>query len=405
MQILTDQQIERDVYSVSRLNHEVRSLLEEHYFSVWVEGEVSNLARPGSGHWYFSLKDPSAQVRCAMFRGANNKVPFELEDGQLVRARARVSLYEGRGEFQLIVDTLEESGDGALKRAFEKLKVKLQQEGLFDPELKKLIPTIPRCVGVITSHTGAAVKDVLTVLKRRFAGIPVIVYPTLVQGEQAPSTIIKAITTANQRQECDVILLVRGGGSLEDLWAFNDEQLARAIFASDIPIVSGVGHEIDFTIADFVADHRAATPTAAAEAVSPCHLEWLQTLYQLKHRLAQKMQLFLQHQMQLLQHLRKRLVDPRRKLQDQAQRLDESEARLIRAMQQLLANKKHLFTMRLKLLETLSPLATLTRGYAIVSERSSNKILTDTKGLSPGQEITARLAKGEICCTIDAVIK
>src|SRR5580692_1784718 len=279
---------ERDIYSVSRLNREVRVLLERGFGTLWVEAEISNFSRPSSGHWYFSLKDANAQVRCAMFRQRNMLCAFAARDGQKVLVRARIGLYEPRGEFQLIVEHMEDAGLGALKRQFEELAAKLKSEGLFAAERKRPLPALPRRVGVITSPSGAAVRDILHVLARRFPAVAVMIYPVAVQGAQAPAEIIAALA------------LARRGGSLEDLWAFNDERLARAIVASSIPVVSGVGHEIDFTIADFAADMRAPTPSAAAEMAVPDALEWLEALAQTHARLQRVMQQRLeQHRKQL----------------------------------------------------------------------------------------------------------
>jgi exodeoxyribonuclease VII large subunit len=277
---------ERDVYSVSRLNREARVLLERGFGTLWLEAEISNFSRPSSGHWYFCLKDAAAQVRCAMFRQRNMLCAFTARDGQKVLVRARIGLYEPRGEFQLIVDHLEDAGLGALQRQFEELRARLAAEGLFATARKRPLPTLPKRIGVITSPTGAAVRDILHVLARRFPAVAVLIYPVAVQGAQAPAELVAALKTAAARQECDVLILARGGGSLEDLWAFNDEKLARAIVASPIPVISGVGHEVDFTIADFAADVRAPTPSAAAELVVPDAEEWLTTCLRLDTRLA-----------------------------------------------------------------------------------------------------------------------
>src|SRR6202167_4608551 len=277
---------ERDVYSVSRLNREVRVLLERGFGALWLEAEISNFARPSSGHWYFSLKDSAAQVRCAMFRQRNMLSAFTPRDGQKVLVRARIGLYEPRGEYQLIIDHMEDAGLGALKRQFEELRAKLEREGLVAAERKRPLPSLPRRIGIITSPTGAAVRDILHVLARRFPAAAVLVYPVSVQGAQAAAEIVAALEAAGRRAECDVLILARGGGSLEDLWAFNDERLARAIVASTIPLITGIGHEIDFTIADFAADMRAPTPSAAAELVVPDAGEWLAALASLAARLA-----------------------------------------------------------------------------------------------------------------------
>jgi len=266
---------DRDIYSVGRLNAEARGLLEGAFPLIWVQGELSNVSRPSSGHLYFTLKDANAQVRCAMFRGNNRFLKFRPADGAQVVVRASLSLYEARGDYQLIVQSMEEAGDGALQRAFEALKQKLAAEGLFEAAHKRALPTLPKRIGVITSPTGAAIRDILSVLKRRFPAIPVLIYPVAVQGQAAGAEIAAMIRRADMRRDCDVLIIARGGGSLEDLWAFNEEIVARAIFDCSIPTVSGVGHEVDFTIADFVADQRAPTPSVAAEMVSPDQHDWL----------------------------------------------------------------------------------------------------------------------------------
>ena len=282
------------IYSISELNSKARLLLENNLGSVWIMGELSNLAMPSSGHLYFTLKDSEAQVRCAFFRANRARMAFAPENGQQVLARANVSLYEARGDYQLIITEMQLAGSGALQVAFEKLKHKLQAEGLFDSARKKSIPQFPRAIGVITSPTGAAIHDILKVLRYRNPSIPVIIYPTAVQGADAKTQIVHAIELANQRDECDVIILARGGGSLEDLWSFNEEIVAHAIAASHIPIVSGVGHEVDVTIADFVADFRAPTPSAAAETVSTDQSDIRQKLAYFSTYLNRHMQYLLQ---------------------------------------------------------------------------------------------------------------
>jgi exodeoxyribonuclease VII large subunit len=328
----------REIYSVSRLNREVRVLLERGLGSLWLEGEISNLARPGSGHWYFSLKDAAAQVRCAMFRQRNMLSAFTPRDGQKVLVRARVGLYEPRGEFQLVVDHMEDAGLGALKRQFEELSAKLKLEGLFDADRKRTLPRLPRRIGIITSPTGAAVRDILHVLARRFPAVAVLIYPVSVQGAQAAPEIVAALQLAGRRAECDVLILARGGGSLEDLWAFNDERLARAIVASPIPVITGVGHEIDFTIADFAADVRAPTPSAAAELVVPDGEEWLNAFAQWGTRLTRGLRRRLAEHKERLRWLtgRAALVSPAARLGAQAQRLDELEQSLVRTLRRRL---------------------------------------------------------------------
>jgi exodeoxyribonuclease VII large subunit len=333
---------ERDIYSVSRLNREVRVLLERGFGGIWVEAEISNLSRPGSGHWYFTLKDSDAQVRCAMFRQRNMLCAFAPRDGQKVLVRARIGLYEPRGEYQLLVDHMEDAGLGALKRKFEELSAKLKAEGLFATERKRPLPALPHRIGVVTSPSGAAVRDILHVLARRFPAVAVMIYPVSVQGVQAPAEIIAALDLAARRAECEVLILARGGGSLEDLWAFNDERLARAIAASPIPIVSGVGHEIDFTIADFAADVRAPTPSAAAELVVPDAEEWLGAFSGLGMRLVRCMRRRLGERRERLSWLEQRaaLSSPAARCAQQSQRLDELEQRLLRAMRRRIGSMR-----------------------------------------------------------------
>jgi exodeoxyribonuclease VII large subunit len=320
----------RDVYSVSRLNREVRVLLERGLGVLWVEGELSNFSQPASGHWYFSLKDRDAQLRCAMYRVKNSLVGFTPRAGMQVLVRGRISLYEPRGEFQLIIEHLEEAGVGALRREFERLKSRLAAEGLFAAERKRALPRFPRRIGVITSPAGAALRDILKILARRYPPAGVLIYPSAVQGAAAVPTLVGALATASARAECDVLLLARGGGSLEDLWAFNDERVARAIHACALPVVSGVGHEIDFTIADFVADARAPTPSAAAEMVVPDRDACLEALA----RTAQRMQAGMRRELRAirarLETVGRRLgrEHPGVRLQQQMQRLDDLSQRL-----------------------------------------------------------------------------
>ena len=302
---------QRKIYTVSQLNLETKLLLESHFIKIWVDGEISNFSSPSSGHIYFSLKDENTQVRCAMFRLQKNLLNFKVENGMNVIVQAKVSLYEGRGDYQLIVDYMEPMGEGLLRQAYERLKAKLSAEGLFDEKFKMPIPVVPSTVGIITSPTGAALQDILSALKRRFPTINVVVYATEVQGKTAAASIVNAIQRAEQHASCDVIIIARGGGSLEDLQAFNEEIVARAVFACTIPIVSGVGHEIDTTIIDFVADRRAATPTAAAELVSPDQLEWRQAYQHYFDRLCRSMVNILQSNYQRLDHLTKQLRHPR----------------------------------------------------------------------------------------------
>lgn len=389
----------QEIYTVSQLNAEARFLMEEHFESVWLIGEISNLARPSSGHCYFSLKDANAQVRCAFFRHSQRQLNFKPEAGQQVLVQAKVSVYEARGDYQLIVSQMQLAGEGALQVAFEKLKKKLADEGLFDEENKLMFPEIPTCVGVITSPTGAAIRDIIRVLNRRFPALPVIIYPSAVQGELAKDELVAAIETANKRQECDVLILARGGGSLEDLWPFNEEIVARAMFASDIPIVTGVGHEVDFTIADFVADQRCATPSAAAEWISPDIEEWQETLKDYARTFLQLINAQLRHSQSELLHLSKRLQHPGQRLQQQMQTVDQLEQRLQNNMNNQLLRYQEKLAALSRNLDTVSPLNTLKRGYAIITK--DNNIITKTQQVKSGDAVTARLENGTLNCTVD----
>ncbi len=432
----------RTVFTVSRLNHEVRTLLERGLGVVWVEGELSNLSQPASGHWYFSLKDREAQVRCAMFRVQNSAVGFAPKAGQQVLARGRVSLYEPRGDYQLIVEHLEEAGVGALQREFERLKAKLAAEGLFARERKRALPRFPRRIGVITSPTGAAIRDVLHILARRFPPASVLLYPTPVQGAAAVPSIVEALELASQRAECDVLILTRGGGSIEDLWAFNEERVARAIRACAIPVVSGIGHEIDFTIADFAADARAPTPSGAAELVVPDRRACLDALSRTAERLSACMRrelravtsrfeavgsrlraahpgMRLAHQAQRLDDLEQRLAgavgtvlhlrrnrlseafatlvqqSPERLVREHRLRCESLAARLDHALEGRLSRLAHRLDLAQRTLRTASPLATLARGFAIVT-RADGSVITDAATVAADEQIEARLALGRV---------
>ena len=444
--------LDRDIYSVSRLNQTARKLLEQGLARIWLEGELSNIARPSSGHLYFTLKDSKAQIRGAMFSSRNRLLRFKMEEGMQVVVRAKISLYEPRGDYQLIAEYMEEAGDGVLQRAYEALKLKLETEGLFDSANKQPLPLLPKRIGVITSPSGAAIRDVVSVLKRRFPAIPVLVYPVPVQGKDAGREIAAMIKTASLRNECDVLVLTRGGGSLEDLWAFNEEIVARAIFDCRIPLVSAVGHEVDFTIADFVADQRAPTPSVAAELVSPDKDEWLTRVSHLQTRSGRHIQQDLIDRRQQLNWLNKRLQlrHPGQYLRQQVQRLDEFEqrirlsihsnfsnlqsslheklARLKQAtpghriaryrLQQhgllqrlntatgiLLEGRKQQLAAACRTLDAVSPLATLERGYAIVTRPDSNKIIRRTSDIKAGEQIETRLTDGRLLCTVDETLK
>ncbi len=394
---------ERDVYTVSRLNREARMLLEQGMPPLWIEGEISNFAAPSSGHWYFSLKDANAQIRCAMFRQRNSLSACKPRDGLHVMARARVSLYEPRGDYQLLIDHLEDAGEGALRRQFELLKARLQREGLFAIERKRPLPALPRRIGVITSPTGAAIRDILNVLRRRFCAVPILIYPVPVQGADAGAQIAATISLASRRAECDVLVLARGGGSLEDLWAFNEEVVARALLDCRIPTVSGIGHEIDFTIADFVADVRAPTPSAAAELVVPDCQEWVERLAVKLRRLTGSMQRVLQNCRATQDGLARRLAQahPGIRLRHQVQRVDDFEQRLklaIRAALQVASSRLNAAHLQLS---ALSPLATLERGYAIVTRVENGALLRSSDQLARGDRIEARLSHGRVRARVE----
>lgn len=439
---------QRDIYSISRLNSEAKGLLEGSFPLLWVEGEISNLACPASGHWYFSLKDQRAQVRCAMFRNRNAHLGFVPKNGMQILIRARISLYEARGDFQIIAEHMEESGDGALRRAFEELKKRLLQEGLFAADHKQSLPTTIQSIGVITSPGGAAIRDILTTLKRRYPAANVIIYPVSVQGNESASQIAAMFKTIEKRNECDVVLLARGGGSLEDLWSFNEEIVARAIYSCPIPVVCGVGHEVDFTIADMVADFRAATPTAAAEMVSPNQNELRVRLQQTIMRLRNAISRGMSQYNQRIHWLTQRLQHPGRQLQSLSQRLDDLQLRMSHAQthhlwhlsmsitvlqeklltlhpkqainmrqqrlgylahqlkqgaEQLLQTKQSRFGQATSTLNAVSPLATLERGYAIVSNATTGNILRDAHQVKAGDNVQARLHSGKLQCTVNDV--
>lgn len=389
---------ERKIYTVTQLNSAIRMLLEENFESLWISGEISNLAQPSSGHIYFSLKDETAQVRCAMFRGTNQKLNFSPKNGLHVLVYATVSLYETRGDYQLIVSAMEEAGSGLLHEKFLKLKAKLATEGLFDESHKKPLPKLPDCIGVITSPTGAAIRDILNVLRRRFPSIPVIIYPTPVQGKEAAAQIAAALKLANQRQECEVLILARGGGSLEDLWSFNEEIVARAIFVSAIPIVTGIGHEIDFTIADFVADQRASTPSAAAELIVPDMKDLMAEIAHLKKRLISLIERKLQQLTAAFLLVKNQLQHPSVILKQQMQKLDDLEQKLQVIIQHKLQQQQEQLRGLTRALEIVSPLATLARGYAIVTK--NQKIVHSTQEIDAGDLIHSQLQDGTIASIV-----
>jgi len=430
--------------SVSQLNRQVKQLLETQYPSVPVQGEISTLSRPASGHIYFTLKDNQAQIRCAMFKGQLARNKYLPKQGDEVIVYGRLSLYEGRGDYQLIVNSMQPVGEGALQAAFFKMKDRLAAEGLFNEDHKKALPTPITTVGIVTSSTGAALHDILTVLNRRFPALNVILYPTQVQGNEAAATIVSAIVTANMRQEVDILIVGRGGGSLEDLWCFNTEPVARAIFASDLPIISAVGHEVDVSIADFAADIRAATPSQAAEMVSPDQFELMQRIDQAERRLINETTNLLKAQKQLVTNLRGRLrnpaelvndwskqldgltkrlqlgitrplasqkerisnlekrlsrVSPSEKIKKDRQLIEHLESKLLQSIAITIEPKKSAFQQLISKLNVLSPLATLDRGYSITRNTKGN-VIQNQRDTEEGETIETILNDGKLISTV-----
>lgn len=440
------------VLSVSELTALVRDLLEDAFPLLWVEAEISNLSRPASGHLYFSLKDERAQVRCALFRNRGRYLRFAPENGMRVKVRAQVGLYAARGDFQLVVEHMEQAGDGDLQRAFERLTAKLRQEGLFDPERKQTVPAFPRRVGVISSASGAALRDILDVLGRRFPALPVLVYPVAVQGQESAKEIVRALATAASDGRCDTLILARGGGAMEDLQAFNEESVARAIAACPIPLVTGVGHETDTTIADFAADLRAPTPSAAAELVAPSATALRQHLNSIEQRQRRHIRARLQQTVQSVDWLERRLIgqeparhlaqrrqqlvhagarlayglerqlrmykssvdalgtrlmtySPRQRLSDARVRATRLGVRIEAATRQKLTDGQARLALASRALNAVSPLATLDRGYAILRRAEQNQLITRAAQVSPGQSVIAKLSDGELMCRVDGVVK
>ncbi|GAA3911571.1 exodeoxyribonuclease VII large subunit [Litoribacillus peritrichatus] len=433
--------------TVSELNHHVKDLLETHFLTVEVSGEISGFVAAASGHWYFTLKDAKSQVKCAMFRRQNATVVRPPKNGDKVSVKVRVTLYEARGDFQLVANSLQYDGTGALLAAFEQLKTKLDQEGLFSPEHKKPIPAVTKEIGVITSSTGAAIQDILHVTQRRFPSARITLYPTQVQGKDAPLQIMAALHKAIQHNKCDVLIIGRGGGSIEDLWCFNDEQLARMVFNCPIPIISAVGHEIDFTITDFVADLRAPTPSAAAEIVTPDQFEWLARLNNIEKRLVFAINQRLKSLNQRLALFNSKLVNPKQKLERNAQTLDELTFRLHKAIhtkieqkksacllaesklnqfhpkqqiehyklkntqldeqlkksiQKVIREKQHAFSKAVGALQIISPLNTLQRGYSITTNES-NKVIQTTKSVKVGDQVSVQLHEGDFKAEVTSI--
>lgn len=441
---------DRHIYTVSELNSETRNVLENSIGSVWVDAEVSGMARPASGHWYFTLKDDRSQIRCACFRNANRSLGFIPQDGQQLLVRGKISIYEARGDYQLIVEHMEPAGEGELRRAYEALRRKLEEQGLFDPEHKREIPWLPDRIGVITSPSGAAVHDILNIHARRFPGIEIIIYPASVQGKDAATQIIRMIETAVRRRECSVLILARGGGSLEDLWSFNDERLAHAIYQCPIPVVCGVGHETDFTIADFVADLRAPTPSAAIELVTPDREELLANLQYLLGGLREQAARTQRNLTQQLDWQERRLMQlhPEKQITRWRERASIASTRLVHGlmgrikqniavhsqlhrrlqvrspMPDIAANHRLLADKSTRMvtatrqqmnnitgnlqqlahrLDVASPLATLSRGYSITTQADDDKVVTVAARLKPADRIRTRLKSGQVVSTVESV--
>ena len=439
----------RLIYTVTELTAQIKDSLETLFPNIWVEGEVSNLRIPSSGHYYFTLKDPLCQMRAVMFRSQQRSLHFTLEDGMALVCRGRVNVYEPRGEYQLLIETLEPKGKGALQVAFEQLKIKLQEEGLFDAAHKTPLPLLPARIALITSPTGAAVRDILNILNRRFPNLQILIVPVKVQGEEAPGEIIRALKLVNDEQAADVIIVTRGGGSLEDLWAFNTEQVARAIYNSRIPVVSAVGHEIDFTIADFVADLRAPTPSAAAELVVRDKKDLLQLLSHYCIRLRKSLSHCVQQEKARISYLALRLRDPGKRLVQHRIQCDDLHARLVKTMlnryrenralvrhrhdtillrspQRLLEHNRNTLRFlekalkqlphalaeqcgsRLKSavekLNVLSPLNILERGYSITHLAASGAVVKSARQLHAGDSLDIKLKDGEAYCIVDKVV-
>ena len=435
---------EQTVITVTQLNRHIRSWLENEMGEVSVQGEVSNLSRPSSGHAYFTLKDTAAQVRCVYFKNRHVIIDHEtLQTGQQVVARGTLSLYEARGDYQLIVQALTPVGQGDLHQQFEALKVKLAALGLFNAARKQALPEYPQCIGVITSPSGAALRDILATLARRFPLAKVLIYPSDVQGKRAPQQLCQALIRANSEKRCDVLILARGGGSLEDLWAFNDEALAGVIVASNIPVVTGIGHETDFTIADFVADLRAATPTAAAEAATPDAQELIYLFASIQQRLHAAAKRLIRHQRLLLDHamrpirapgrlimmhwqtlddLTRRLhaainhslvkhqhslhmlklqlhtISPQHHIHSQNLHMQALKSRLLSAMRNIVVTLQHDFTAKTATLNAVSPLATLDRGYALITQ--NDRLITQVQQVTPGSKVQLRLVNGHLNCQV-----
>jgi exodeoxyribonuclease VII large subunit len=391
---------EQRVYSVSELTKAIKGELEEQFTNIWVEGEISNLVTPQSGHTYFTLKDASSQIRAVLFKYVGKLLKFQLEHGLKILARGAISVYAPRGEYQLIINYVEPRGAGALQLAFEQLKKRLAEEGLFDQKFKKPLPMLPHKIGVVTSPTGAAIRDILNIVTRRFANVQILIAPVRVQGAEAPGEIVRAIEMLNRLPDVDVLIVGRGGGSLEDLWAFNDEAVARSIFASRIPVISAVGHEIDYTIADFVADLRAPTPSAAAELVVQNKENLIYTVQTLNTRLQNSLVNFISRQKERIQQYTLRLEDPRKRISELQQWLDENQHRMLTLFRHYLEKQRYQLGTSVGKLNNLNPLTLLARGYAICRDAKSLRTIKTVTDIEIGEDVLVRLSEGELECEV-----
>jgi len=391
------------IYSVSELTAELKALLENTFTGVWVEGEISNFKHHTSGHMYFTLKDERGQLRAVMFRGSNRGLQFRPEDGLAVIVFGNVTIYEPRGEYQVYVECMEPKGLGALQLAFEQLKTRLEAEGLFDPARKRPIPLLPKKIGVVTSPSGAAIRDILQIIHRRFANVQVLIFPVRVQGEGAAAEIVEGVEFLNKRGDLDVLIVARGGGSIEDLWAFNEEVVARAIYASQTPVISAVGHETDFTIADFVADVRAPTPSAAAELVISRKAELSQRVDDLFSRLVSHMRYRAERSGERLRSLERhlRLLSPLERVKRQRERLRDGALALQSSMSHRLALWRGDLRTAAARLDSLSPLAILARGYSVCRRLPDLSILTRAASVAEGERVEVLLHQGGLICRVE----
>ena len=392
---------QQQIYTVSELTADIKDLLEENFPFIWVSGEISNFHKAASGHVYFTLKDKTSQISSVMFRGQNRNLRFDPENGMDITGLGRINVYEDRGVYQIIFEYLEPMGIGALQVAFEQLKMRLSEEGLFDKHHKKPLPHIPQKISVITSPTGAVIRDILTVTDRRFPNVHIEVIPVKVQGKGADKEIVSAVELLNMRGDSDVAILARGGGALEDLQAFNSENVARAVFLSEIPIISAVGHETDVTIADFVADFRAPTPSAAAELVVPLKDNLVRECKGLSAALASRFYRDIERRRTLVNDLTERLTDPKRKIQNLRLKADDLANRLVRIFMNDMRQRRERLSWRTDRLKALSPLAILTRGYSIARTIPGATVVRNSEEVSKGQNLEIMLAEGSLICCVE----